>query len=54
LGGILRLRIVAAPAGGDLEGQVIEKAILTCSSTKLALFTSKMQIHTLIHPFEDS
>ena len=43
LGGVLRLRVVAAPAEGDLEGQVIENAILPCRSNKLALFTSRMK-----------
>ena len=43
----MRLRIVAAPAGGELEGQVIEKAILTCRSNKLAPFTSRMKIEGL-------
>jgi len=34
LGGLLRLRVVAAPAEGDLEGQVIENAILPYRSNK--------------------
>ena len=44
--GILRLRMLAVPAGGDLGGQVMEKAILTYRSTESAPIHSRMQYVT--------
>ena len=54
MGGILRPMMLAAPAGGDLGGQVIEKANLPYNSGKSAPIHSGMHYITHIGTLYDS
>ena len=54
LGGILRPMMLAAPAGDDLGGQVIEKANLSYRATKSAPFYSILQYVTQLGTIDDS
>jgi len=49
----LRLRKLAAAAGGDLGGQAIEKAILTYRTTKSAPFFPEKLIKTHMGTIDD-
>jgi len=44
----MRLRVLAVPAGGDLGGQLIEKAILPYRTTESAPFHLLLQYVTHI------
>jgi len=53
-GRILRPKMLTAPVGGDLGGQVIEKAILPYRTTESAPFHSELQYVTHIGTLTDS